>query len=90
MQDIKVEKTKDFPEAEFEVDVDGSKYTVDVTEEYYKKLTRGIVTPEELIKESFRFLLEREPKESILKRFDLPTIHKYFPEFEVEIYQKEE
>ena len=29
----------------------------------------------------FAFLLEREPKESILRRFDLPVIGRYFPEF---------
>ncbi|NIA25493.1 MAG: hypothetical protein GWP04_07965 [Gammaproteobacteria bacterium] len=38
-----------------------------------------------LIEESFRFLLEREPKESILSTFDLPVISKYFPEYEEEI-----
>lgn len=34
-----------------------------------------------LVKASFEFLLEREPKEAILPRFDLPTIERYFPEF---------
>ena len=29
-------------------------------------------TPEELLDASFRFLLEREPKEAILGRFELP------------------
>jgi hypothetical protein len=37
--------------------------------------------PEELIEASFRFLLEREPKESILARFELPVIERYFPEY---------
>jgi hypothetical protein len=37
--------------------------------------------PEELIEASFRFLLEREPKESILRRFDLAVIERYFPEY---------
>jgi len=27
----------------------------------------------------FAFLLERETKEAILRRFDLPTIERYFP-----------
>lgn len=31
---------------------------------------------------AFRFLLDREPKESILARFDLMVIARYFPEFE--------
>ena len=38
--------------------------------------------PEALIRASFEFLLEREPKESILSRFDLPVIGRYFPEYE--------
>lgn len=37
--------------------------------------------PEQLLKASFEFLLEREPKESILRRFDLPVIERYFPEY---------
>ncbi len=37
--------------------------------------------PERLLKASFEFLLEREPKESILSRFDLPVIERYFPEY---------
>ncbi len=38
--------------------------------------------PERIIEAAFRFLLDREPKESILARFDLPVISRYFPEFE--------
>jgi hypothetical protein len=40
---------------------------------------------EELLQESFRFLLEREPNASILPSFDLPVIGRYFPEYEREI-----
>jgi hypothetical protein len=38
-------------------------------------------TPEELLEASFEFLLEREPKESILRRFELPVIEQYFPDY---------
>ena len=38
-------------------------------------------TPEELLEASFAFLLEREPKESILRKFELPVIERYFPEY---------
>ena len=38
-------------------------------------------TPEELLHASFEFLLEREPKEAILRRFELPTIERYFPDY---------
>lgn len=37
--------------------------------------------PEDLIEASFTFLLERESKESILPRFELPVIERYFPEY---------
>ena len=51
----------------------------------YERLTGGAVEPQELIRKSFEFLLEREPKESILGRFDLSVIRRYFPEYEREI-----
>lgn len=40
------------------------------------------VVTEELIEASVRFLLDREPKESIMSRFDLGVIPRYFPEYE--------
>lgn len=39
-------------------------------------------------RESFRFLLEREPNTSILSSFDLPVIGRYFPEYEREIRER--
>ncbi len=45
----------------------------------------GEHTAEHLIEAAFRFLLDREPKESILGRFDLTVISRYFPEFEREL-----
>jgi hypothetical protein len=42
-------------------------------------------TPERCIEAAFRFLLDREPKESILARFDVSAISRYFPEFEREL-----
>ena len=40
---------------------------------------------ERLVEASFRFLLEREPKESILRRFDLAVIRRYFPDYPAEV-----
>ena len=54
----------------------------------HQRLTGGNVQPEELLKRSFEFLLEREPKESILARFDLPVIARYFPEYEREMQRR--
>ena len=42
-------------------------------------------TAERLLKASFEFLLEREPKEAILSRFALPTIERYFPDYPTQI-----
>lgn len=43
---------------------------------------RNGATPERLIDAAFRFLLDREPKESILARFDVSVISHYFSDFE--------
>jgi len=42
-------------------------------------------SPEAFVRDCFTFLLEREPKESILRSFDVSVIGGYFPEFEREI-----
>jgi hypothetical protein len=49
------------------------------------RLAPGASDPVELVATSFAFLLEREPKESILREFDLSVIGKYFPDYEREI-----
>lgn len=43
------------------------------------------VTGEDLVRASFLFLLDREPKESILGEFELSVISRYFPEYESKI-----
>ena len=53
-----------------------------------ERLGGGAVDAATLIRKSFEFLLEREPKESILGRFDLSVIGRYFPEFEREIRKR--
>lgn len=50
-----------------------------------ERLTGGKHTPEACLEAAFRFLLDREPKESILGRFDVTVISRYFPEFEREL-----
>jgi hypothetical protein len=54
----------------------------------YERLSGNRADPERLVTESFRFLLEREPKESILRSFDLTVISRYFPEYEREIVER--
>jgi hypothetical protein len=43
---------------------------------------RTDAAPAQVVDAAFRFLLDREAKESILARFDLSTVARYFPEFE--------
>ena len=45
-------------------------------------------TPEALVDASFRFLLEREPPDSILRRFELPIIGRYFADYPDEIRRR--
>lgn len=46
------------------------------------RLAPGATEPRDLVRRSFEFLLEREPRTSILREFDLPDIGRYFPEYE--------
>ncbi len=61
-----------------------SDYVVSLTEEFFGKIGKGR-SAEDLVKKSFEFLLEREPKELILKSFDISDISDHFPEFDREI-----
>jgi hypothetical protein len=51
------------------------------------RLAPPATTAEDIVEASFRFLLDREPKESILARFDLTVIARYFPDFEAKLPQ---
>ena len=55
------------------------------------ELTRfgsGESEPSRLVEESFRFLLEREPPSSIMARFSVSVIERYFPEYPTEIRRR--
>jgi len=60
-------------------------HEVTVTATDLERLAPGDATPDDLVRRSFQFLLLREPKESILRRFDLPVIGRYFPDWEATI-----
>ncbi len=62
-----------------------TEHKVSVDNNYYIKLTDGEIPKEVLIEKSFKFLLEREPKESILLKFDLKSISEYFYNYEHKI-----
>lgn len=63
----------------------GTSHQVTMPREVFERLRSGGEPEEEFIRRCFVFLLEREPKESILKEFDVTEISGYFPEFESEI-----
>ncbi len=46
------------------------------------RLAPGAVDPVDLVHRSFDFLLQREPRGSILRTFDLTMIGRYFPDWE--------
>ena len=68
----------------FEITVNAdqlTKHVVSVTDQTLLKLTNNKISKEELLNFSFNFLLEREPNTSILSKFDIIVISKYFPEY---------
>ena len=68
----------------FEVIISDEKYKVTVSKATMEDLGNGR-SKEEFIEDCFKFLLEREPKESIMKEFNVEIIGKYFPEWKDEI-----
>lgn len=66
-------------------DVGRTTHDVDVTAADLERLAPGATDPTTLVRESFEFLLEREPRESILRRFALTDIELYFPDYRAAI-----
>jgi hypothetical protein len=62
-----------------------TRHRVTMAMETCERLAAGRCTAEQLVEAAFRFLLDREPKESILGAFDVTVISRYFPEFEKEL-----
>jgi len=73
--------------------IDDSRYRVEVSEgggstvhevtadrDHVERYGGG-ASAEALVEASFRFLLEREPKEAILGNFALPVIERYFGDY---------
>lgn len=56
-------------------------HTVRATPAALARVTRPGEAAEDALVRAFRFLLEREPPESILPSFELEDIGRYFPEF---------
>jgi hypothetical protein len=86
---IEVRRVADDDPLQFEVVVrEGNIDTchrVTMSRDASRRLTADRHSPERCVEAAFRFLLDREPKESILTRFDVEMISRYFPEFEQEL-----
>ncbi len=78
--------------AEFRVEVTDdagtSVHQVTVPEGYVEELGVEDTSLQDLVRESFRFLLDREPKDSILQEFELSTIENYFSDYPEEIRRR--
>jgi hypothetical protein len=64
--------------------LDVSTHRVRVRAADLSRLDPGATEPDQLVKASFAFLLEREAPESILRSFDLTDIARYFPDYDSE------
>ena len=84
MQTINIQKLDDMT---FEVVVEADTQTTHVVtvDPAYARRIVGDAETETLLRASFEFLLAREPNTNILRRFDLPVIGHYFPEYEQRI-----
>jgi hypothetical protein len=86
---VEVRRTSDGDPLEFEVIVreesGTTRHSVSMAQQTHVRLAAGKHPPERCMEAAFRFLLDREPKESILGGFDVAVISRYFPEFEREL-----
>jgi hypothetical protein len=69
---------------EFKVEISENEsvttHEVTMEKSFYKDLQTN-ESPKEIVRKSFKFLLERESKEMILSEFNISIISKYFPEY---------
>ncbi len=89
MADITVECSEDDQGWTCEVqllDSGSSTHSVNVPYQDFQDLTgKSEADVKTLVKESFEFLLEREPQSAIMSNFNIRTIEQFFPEFPSEI-----
>jgi hypothetical protein len=60
-------------------------HEVTVKRDVLERLNPGASDPTSLVSRSFEYLLAREPRESIMRSFDLPVIGNYFSTYEADI-----
>ncbi len=62
-----------------------TRHVVSLSSDDLLRYARPRISVERPVAASFVFLLEREPRESILRAFDISVIARYFPEYEREL-----
>jgi hypothetical protein len=90
MVDVNVKTEEDSPRGwrfEVELSENGTRKSYDVTLSWsdYDLWSHGQFAPERVVKAAFKFLLEREPMDAILAKFDCAVIRRYFPEVDREL-----
>ena len=68
-------------------DAAATTHEVSVDRETLDDMAPG-VTPEELVRTSFEFLLERESREAIMRSFELPIIGRFFGDYRDEMERR--
>ena len=63
-------------------------HEVTVPTSLLEDLNLGGTDEETVVRESFEFLLEREPATSIMKEFSLDVIPRFFPEYSEELSRR--
>ena len=58
-----------------------TEHDVTASKDFLNQFTKYNISPENFVKHSFEFLLDREPNTSILRKFDITIISNYFPEY---------
>ena len=95
MADISVTRTSGEPDLMvFDVEVreagSSSRHVVTLSRQDHESQGARFSSPEDFIRRCMEYLLEREPKESILARFDVRDIGRYFPEFHRDVLKPED
>jgi hypothetical protein len=59
-----------------------SRYRVTIQADEARRWAKFGVEPSRCVEAAMRFLLDREPKESVSSTFDMGVVRRYFPEFD--------
>ncbi len=69
-------------------DPGSTEHAVSVDRAALARLAPRAASPEELLVASFRFLLAREPREAIMRAFELPLISRFYADYGTEMRRR--